>query len=140
MGHCFKKNNFCFLVYLQRLTHDFSGQAKSPLTARGSFKMEDYKRTLHTFGTLLLAAPPGGEPVLHATLTKAWGRLRRFGENHTTAHESETEPERLARIEKHEAILHDYASDAVTVRGIWLTPSSTRLHPICTRVYQLLCT
>lgn len=78
--------------------------------------MEDYKRTLHVFGTLLLAAPPGGPPVLHPTLTLAWGRLRLFAENHTTDHSGETEPERLARIEKIEAIFHEYACDAVTVR------------------------
>lgn len=78
-------------------------------------KMEDYKRMLHVFLPLMLAGPPGARPIIHPTLIKALGRLRRFAENHTTPHPDESEDDRLARIARIEEELHEYAKEATRV-------------------------
>lgn len=102
------------VLLFQRLPHDFQGQPKS-LAQRSSMKMEDYKRMLHVFLPLVLAGPPGSAPLIHPTLIKALGRVRRFAENHTQPHGDESEEDRLARIEKFEVEIHEYAKEAVRV-------------------------
>lgn len=76
--------------------------------------MEDYRRLLHTHAPLLLASAPG-KPLLHPTMIKAWGRLRRFAENHTKHHDGETLPVRQARIKSENANIHSYATECVKV-------------------------
>lgn len=102
------------ILHLQRLNHDFSGQAKG-IGQRGSMKMEDYRRMLHVFLPLMLAVPPGAPPPIHPTLLKALGHLRRIAENHTTPHPDESEEDRLARVAKFELEFQEYAKGATRV-------------------------
>lgn len=106
----------CFVNAVQVLTHDFTHPPKNPVTDKGRFTMEDYKRFLLTFGALLFASDPG-HPMLHKDMEDAYGYLRRLAVNHSTVHGPEEESVRLARIQDfHEQFLA-FSELAVTVRA-----------------------